>query len=155
MFGFLKNLLNINFLVGALFVAVLGVVVHLHIQTKNLQLDLANEKINSTVLVENVSKLRDGILQSEETVDYLVENFAEIAEIFKITEDEMLRIRQRADDANEGFTVPDTTEAINKQASDMNRCFELLSGSPLNEREKNANDPEDFNSECPWLFVAD
>jgi Na+-transporting NADH:ubiquinone oxidoreductase subunit NqrC len=41
---------------------------------------------------------------------------------------------------------------INNATSQANRCFELLTGAELNEREKNATNPRAFNSECPWLY---
>jgi type II secretory pathway pseudopilin PulG len=41
---------------------------------------------------------------------------------------------------------------INNATAQVNRCFEILSGAELNEREKNATTPRAANSECPWLF---
>jgi hypothetical protein len=41
---------------------------------------------------------------------------------------------------------------INNATAQANRCFELLTGAELTEREKNATTPREFNSECPWLF---
>jgi len=48
---------------------------------------------------------------------------------------------------------PDSIERlINGGTSNAGRCFELLSGSPLTEKEKNAKNEKAFNNECPWLF---
>lgn len=41
---------------------------------------------------------------------------------------------------------------INDASGNVNRCFEILSGSPLTEQERNARNAREFNSECPWLF---
>jgi cell division protein FtsB len=41
---------------------------------------------------------------------------------------------------------------INNATAQANRCFELLTGAELTEREKNATTPREFNSECPWVF---
>lgn len=41
---------------------------------------------------------------------------------------------------------------INNATAQANRCFELLAGADLNERERNAQTAREFNSECPWLF---
>lgn len=41
---------------------------------------------------------------------------------------------------------------INNATAQAGRCFELLSGAPLNEREQNAENARAFNSECPWLY---
>ena len=39
--------------------------------------------------------------------------------------------------------------AINRGSVNAVRCVELASGAPLNEREKNAKTPKEFNPECP------
>ena len=41
---------------------------------------------------------------------------------------------------------------VNSATDKVNRCFEVASGAPLTEAEKNAETPEKANSECPWLF---
>jgi len=41
---------------------------------------------------------------------------------------------------------------INNATEKASRCFELLSGAELTEKEKNAALAKEANSECPWLF---
>jgi hypothetical protein len=41
---------------------------------------------------------------------------------------------------------------VNNASENVARCFELLSGATLNERERNATNERDFNAECPWLW---
>lgn len=41
---------------------------------------------------------------------------------------------------------------INNASQEAMRCFEILSGSPLTEKERNATNAREFNSECPWLY---
>jgi hypothetical protein len=41
---------------------------------------------------------------------------------------------------------------INGASIKAGRCFELLSGAPLTDKEKEAENGKSFNSECPWLF---
>ena len=43
-------------------------------------------------------------------------------------------------------------EIINKSSVNALRCFEILSGSPLTEREESAKNGKEFNSECPWIY---
>ena len=38
---------------------------------------------------------------------------------------------------------------INNASNEVARCVEILSGSPLTEKEKNATKPSKINSECP------
>ena len=42
--------------------------------------------------------------------------------------------------------------AVNAGTVNAGRCFELLSGAELNEKERNAQDGIAFNKECPWLY---
>lgn len=42
---------------------------------------------------------------------------------------------------------------INSGTANAGRCFEILSGSPLTEEEKNARNATAFNNECPWLWA--
>lgn len=40
---------------------------------------------------------------------------------------------------------------VNKATSDAARCLEILSGSPLTEKEKNATKKSEINNECPSI----
>ena len=42
--------------------------------------------------------------------------------------------------------------AVNRGTVNAGRCFELLSGAELNEKERNAENDIAFNKECPWLY---
>ena len=42
--------------------------------------------------------------------------------------------------------------AVNTGTKNAGRCFELLSGAELNEKERNAQDGIAFNKECPWFY---
>jgi len=42
--------------------------------------------------------------------------------------------------------------AVNTGTENAGRCFELLSGAELNEKERNAQDGIAFNKECPWFY---
>jgi hypothetical protein len=41
---------------------------------------------------------------------------------------------------------------INNGTENAFRCFEILSGAPLTDKERNAESATDFNNECPWLW---
>ena len=50
---------------------------------------------------------------------------------------------------------PGLVERVVDSATDKaGRCFELLSGSPLTDNEKEATNAKQFNSECPWLWPS-
>ena len=42
--------------------------------------------------------------------------------------------------------------AVNRGTLNAGRCFELLSGAELNEKERNAQNGIAFNKECPWFY---
>ena len=42
--------------------------------------------------------------------------------------------------------------AVNLGTANAGRCFELLSGAELNDKERNAKNDIAFNKECPWLY---
>ena len=42
--------------------------------------------------------------------------------------------------------------AVNRGSENAGRCFELLSGAELNDKERNAENGIAFNKECPWLY---
>ena len=42
--------------------------------------------------------------------------------------------------------------AVNRGTENAGRCFELLSGAELNEKERKAQNDIAFNKECPWLY---
>jgi hypothetical protein len=51
------------------------------------------------------------------------------------------------------FRKPELVErTVNKASDNVNRCFEIMTGSPLTVSEKNAANGREFNSECPWLY---
>ena len=42
--------------------------------------------------------------------------------------------------------------AVNRGTLNAGRCFELLSGAELTDKERNAENDIAFNKECPWLY---
>ena len=42
--------------------------------------------------------------------------------------------------------------AVNRGSENAGRCFELLSGAELTEKERTAKNDIAFNKECPWLY---
>lgn len=43
-------------------------------------------------------------------------------------------------------------DVLNDASNKISRCFELLSGAELTEKERTAKNAKEFNSECPWFF---
>ena len=117
----------------------------------------------SVLLQENARQLRSANEKNLETIDTMQENFDEVVKNYKQTQDEFQVIRLHHKELRERLAERQLSElaaektvlverTINKAADNTMRCFELLSGSPLTEKEKNAKTEREFNSECPWLY---
>lgn len=115
------------------------------------------------ILQENNIKLESAVKTSEETISSLQTSYASAnAEINRINSEFQAIREQNRELSNKlarhdlgvlGSEKPALVERIINSASEkVGRCFELLSGSPLNEAEKAAKNGKEFNSECPWLY---
>ena len=115
------------------------------------------------VLTSNNAKLETAVKTSEETIasleknaKALTEQLNEINEAYANIRRQNQRLAQRLSQIDLGLAAQDNPEqigaAVNKGTANVQRCFELLSGAELNQKEKEAPDAETFNKECPWLW---
>lgn len=118
---------------------------------------------NVATLEANNEELKTAITTANDTVDYLENSYKEIQNQYNAAQADLQTIRsqnnelkQKLSKHNLGMLAelkPGLVENIvNNASKKANRCFELLSGAPLTEEEKNAKNEKDFNSECPFLF---
>ena len=116
-----------------------------------------------SILNANNAKLEVAIQISEDAVTSLQESYAKANEELTKVNSEFASIRQqnrvlsdklgRHDIGNLAENKPGLVErVINGASIKAGRCFELLSGAPLTDKEKEAENGKSFNSECPWLF---
>jgi chromosome segregation ATPase len=115
------------------------------------------------ILQENNAKLEIAVQTNEQALESLQADYAAAQiELTKINE-AYAEIRRQNDrlanklaDMDLGLLAQERPEsmerAVDRGTINANRCFEILSGSPLTEEEQNAEDGEDFNKECPWLW---
>lgn len=98
-----------------------------------------------------------------ETIEFMEDNMRRINEQLTITNNELSQARSQNRELVDRLgrheigalarARPGLVErTINNATAQVGRCFELLTGAPLNERERNAQTAREFNSECPWLF---
>ena len=115
------------------------------------------------VLTENNAKLEMAVATNEETIATMAADFAAANAELKRVNTEFAAIRQQNNrlasklaDFDLGLLAaskPESIErAVNRGSANAGRCFELLSGADLTEDEKNAENGESFNKECPWLY---
>jgi predicted nuclease with TOPRIM domain len=115
------------------------------------------------ILNENNAKLEVAVQINEEAVKQLQVDHKRANEQLGKVNDEFADIRRQNqvladklsnhDIGNLAQNKPSLVEKIINNATEKaNRCFELVSGAKLTDKEKEAKDGKSFNSECPWLF---
>ena len=115
------------------------------------------------ILNENNAKLEVAVQTSEAAVEALQVDYQRASEELNKVNIEFASIRRqnqvlsdklgRHDLGNLAENKPGLVERVINGASDKaGRCFELLSGAELTDKEMEAKNGKQFNSECPWLF---
>ena len=115
------------------------------------------------ILVGNNVKLEQAVSTNEKTIkDLGILNQAANNEITRVNSElqqsrsqnrELVDRLAKHDLGLLGNQKPDLVQRIINNASDkVGRCFEIISGAPLSDVERNAKDGKQFNSECPWLY---
>ena len=139
-----------------LILLVLGGVGAGYVYVQNLQKNLE-------VAVANNARLETAVATNEATIDALQADYARIqTELnrvnteFAATRAQNNLLRDRLSNIDLGLlaqTRPDSIErAVNRGTVNAGRCFEILSGSPLTDQEREATSGDEFNRECPWLW---
>lgn len=115
------------------------------------------------ILHENNAKLNTAVQISEQAVASLQADYARANEQLRLVNQQFAEIRNQNNVLSEKLAKHDLAELgagrpglverlVNRGSRNAGRCFEILSGSPLTEEEKNAKDGRSFNNECPWLW---
>ena len=115
------------------------------------------------ILNENNAKLETAVQISEQAVESLQADYEKANQELGELNEKFSNIRKqnktlsnklgRHDLGNLAEYKPGLVEkVITKASGKANRCFELISGAELTEKEKEATNGKSFNSECPWLF---
>ncbi len=129
-----------------------------------------NESVKEQLLAENaqlqanISVYKDAISTQNETINFLKEQQKKRTEEFLKAESRFSQIREQnqelIDKLNKienSINVAENPQAVeiivNDISKNVNRCFELISGAPLTDAEKNAKNEIEFNPECPWLYA--
>jgi septal ring factor EnvC (AmiA/AmiB activator) len=124
---------------------------------------VSNLQKNLLIAQTNAAKLETAVQLNEQTITTLRQDYARVnQELTRINNEfaETRRqnnvLREKLENVDLGLlaqTKPDSIErAINRGTANAGRCFELLSGAPLTDQEKEATDAKSFNKECPWLW---
>ena len=115
------------------------------------------------ILQENNAKLEIAVATNEETINSLESSYASAQEELSTLNAEYQSIRRQNQELADKLQKIDLTaaaianaegiqRAVNRGSENAGRCFELLSGAELNEKERTAENGIAFNKECPWLY---
>ena len=115
------------------------------------------------ILTENNAKLELAVQQNEEALKSLEASYASAQEELSNINAEYQNIRRQNQELADKLQKIDLTaaaianpegieSAVNRGTVNAGRCFELLSGAELSEKERNAKNAIAFNKECPWLY---
>jgi len=115
------------------------------------------------ILQENNAKLEIAVETNEQALESLQADYASAQNEIASLNDAYTAIRrqnQRLDDKLQEIDLTAAAianaegieRAVNAGTVNAGRCFELLSGAELNEKERTAKNDIAFNKECPWLY---
>ena len=143
-------------LAGLMFLAMLGMAgigywYYNDTQVRMSILQENNAKLNTAVQISEqaVASLQADIQLANQQLKQVSQEFAAIRAQNNVLADKLAK----HDLATLGAGKPSLVEKlVNRGTVNAGRCFELLSGASLNDKEKEAKDGKSFNNECPWLW---
>ena len=115
------------------------------------------------ILQENNAKLNTAVELNEQTISSLENDYAKASDELASLNEAYTAIRRQNQRLADKLQEIDLTaaaianaesieKAVNRGTVNAGRCFELLSGAELNDKERNAENGIAFNKECPWLY---
>ena len=115
------------------------------------------------ILTGNNAKLELSVATNEATIKVMAADFKKASEEIQRVNTEFAATRRQNNILADKLAKHDLEllaasrpesiqRAINRGSANASRCFELLSGATLTDTEKEAENGEKFNKECPWLY---
>jgi septal ring factor EnvC (AmiA/AmiB activator) len=115
------------------------------------------------ILQENNAKLEIAVQTNEQALESLQADYEKASAELATLNEQYISIRRQNQQLADKLQEIDLTaaaianaegieRAVNRGTENAGRCFELLSGAELNEKERNAENDIAFNKECPWLY---
>jgi Na+-transporting NADH:ubiquinone oxidoreductase subunit NqrC len=128
-----------------------------NLQTQVAQLVAANAilTVNNLQLEQGIKEQADTIKKLQEDIELQATLLAETYDKFNKANAAVSSLEERLSQHELGYLAanrPGLVQNIINNASDnIARCFEIASGSPLTDAERNATLPSQINRECPDL----
>ena len=146
--------------IGILIALMSGAVYYYYSTTQDR---IASLIADNSMLASNVQTITTANDQNVQTIEELQTSYQNIQEEFSRAQSEFQVIRMQNTELRErlGRHELDALAAakpilverrVNNASDNALRCFELLSGAPLTENERNATSERQFNPECPYLW---
>ena len=119
------------------------------------------------ILHENNAKLETATKVQKQAIEDMERQVELVNNIAKQTQDQLVESRKKIEVINNKFNKQSRllgsrdigklaiskprviTKIVDKASLNVLRCFEIVSGKPLTEKEKNAEKPSQLNSSCP------
>ena len=99
--------------------------------------------------IETINNLQASYEQAQQNYAELQDNFNDIRRQNNELRD---RLGKHELDALAAAKPVLVERIVNNASAKAMRCFELESGAPLTDAEKEAKNAQAFNSECPWIY---
>lgn len=117
----------------------------------------------NATLTANVDKLEEVNLKNIDTIAKMEANFERQREQYTKLQENFSKIRSQNNQLKDRLGKHDlgalaaakpalVERVVNNASAKVNRCFEIVSGAVLTEKERSAKNGKAFNSECPWLY---
>jgi len=160
MFGWMNILKGLA--VAAVLIAVGGTIYAGYKYVDNLQAENSRLVSQNATLVANNAQLEQAIKDQQETIASLKADF-DLQRVtlentfrrFQDARDQVEALRNRLGEHELGYLASEKPKLveniINNATSAVGRCFEIASGAPLTDAERNATLPSQINRECPEL----
>jgi len=138
-------------------IALVGSIAGAGVYVMKLRSDNAILKANQIKLESAVADQQAVIEQQNISYEKIIEANTKLQETISTQRKELADLGQRFNkgDRDIGQLAVDKTKAIekiiNNASENAQRCFEILTGSPLTEKEKNATKKSEVNPECPSI----
>ena len=124
---------------------------YLRMQQTIIILETNNARLNDAVATqeEAMASLQNSYKDAQAELTTINAEYAKIRRQSQLLADKLERIDLTVAALNNPAGIE---RAVNRGSYNAGRCFELLSGAELNEKERTAVNGEAFNKECPWLY---
>lgn len=134
-----------------------------YFQFNKMQDQMEYLTMQNAAIVANNKTLENAVDANNRTIDAMEEDYANIRKEFDTVAGEFNLYRLYGDEVTDRFEGSDINalalarpeliqRIVNNASAESLRCIELLTGAEKNEKEINATNGREFNSECPWLF---